>query len=190
MRLLICIALIAISLQGQGRNFELKPSGTSRMELRVFKTGLYRGKVHTFIFPKFEGSLVYDPQHPESSSVRLRIDTRAITLTDTWLNAKDFQAVEDYALHDMLDTARHPEITFESSSVRQNSAGGFDVTGTLTIRGVSKPCLVHAKVGGSMELNGSAQVKLTDYKLKPPSAALGTIGTKDEMEFSFVIQAG
>jgi hypothetical protein len=36
---------------------------------------------------------------------------------------------------------------------------------------------------------GSATVRITDFGLKPPSAALGVIGTKDEMTFSFVLRA-
>ena len=32
-------------------------------------------------------------------------------------------------------------------------------------------------------------VKLTNYGLKPPKAALGLIGTKDEMDFTFSLTA-
>jgi hypothetical protein len=42
---------------------------------------------------------------------------------------------------------------------------------------------------GSLSFQGSAKIKLTDFNLKPPKAALGAIGTKDEMSFSFVLKA-
>ena len=34
---------------------------------------------------------------------------------------------------------------------------------------------------------GRAVVRLKDYALKPPSAALGTIGTKNEMTVEFLL---
>ena len=37
---------------------------------------------------------------------------------------------------------------------------------------------------------GAATVRLTDYQLKPPSALLGAIGTKNEMTVSFTLKAG
>jgi hypothetical protein len=37
-------------------------------------------------------------------------------------------------------------------------------------------------------LEGGATIKMTDYGLKPPAAALGTIGTKDEMRIEFRIR--
>jgi hypothetical protein len=40
-----------------------------------------------------------------------------------------------------------------------------------------------------LRLTGSAKIRLTDYKLKPPSAILGAIGTKDEMTLNFTISA-
>ena len=36
-------------------------------------------------------------------------------------------------------------------------------------------------------IEGSSRVRLTDFGLKPPTAALGTIGTKNEMLFRFVL---
>ena len=37
---------------------------------------------------------------------------------------------------------------------------------------------------------GKATVKLSDYKLKPVSALLGAIGTRNEMTVSFVLRPG
>jgi hypothetical protein len=46
--------------------------------------------------------------------------------------------------------------------------------------------------GRITSLSGHAVVRLKDYGLKPPTAALGTIGTKNEMtvEFSLAPVAG
>jgi hypothetical protein len=43
--------------------------------------------------------------------------------------------------------------------------------------------------GTELLLSGTATVRMTDYGLKPPTAALGTIGTKPEMAFAFTLVA-
>ena len=46
---------------------------------------------------------------------------------------------------DFFDAARFPTITFKSTSVKQVAQGELDVTGTLTIKGVSKTLTVPVK---------------------------------------------
>jgi polyisoprenoid-binding protein YceI len=183
---------MALAAFGQQR-YTIEPSGDDLLELLVYKTGLYRGKIHTFLFPKFQGSLTYDPQNPEASSVTLTLAAADIKLMDTWLSAKDFKDVQQYALKDMLDAARNPEIAFVSSQVRALDSARFEIGGALTIRGVTRPALVIVTMqpahGGQLRFEGKTTVKMTDFKLKPPSAALGLVGTRDGMDFSFRLTA-
>ena len=182
--------LAAGAARAEPKRYEIRPTEGSRLELRVYKTGFMRGKVHLFQFPQYSGTLVYDPQKPEASEVRLSISAAAIQLMDTWLSAKDMKSVLEYAQKDMLAAGKFPEIAFASSQVRAAGAG-FEVSGTLTIRGLGKPALINVTLnpGAPAELavQGTAKVRLTHYGLKPPTAALGTIGTKDEMDFSVVL---
>ncbi|MBZ0111981.1 MAG: YceI family protein [Thermoanaerobaculia bacterium] len=82
-------------------------------------------------FDTFEGTVVMDAETPEKSSVNFVIDAASINThngdRDTHLRGEDFFEVET-----------HPEITFESSSVRKVSEGKYQVVGTLTMHGVSK----------------------------------------------------
>jgi polyisoprenoid-binding protein YceI len=64
------------------------------------------------------------------------------------------------------------------------------VAGNLTIRNITNPVTVAVVYKGGETFEGSAKVRLTDYKLKPPSALLGAIGTKDEMTVTFRLKAG
>ncbi len=173
--------------------YSIEAGGESKMELRVYKTGLYRGKVHVFVFPSFSGSLVYDAAKPQASQVRLTIPAGEIRLTDAWLSKDDFKEVQRYALEEMLEAGKYPEIRFESGEIAAIDATHFKVAGVLTIRGLGKPSLVNVTLtpepGGALGIEGSAVVKLTNYGLKPPKAALGLIGTKDEMDFTFALTA-
>jgi len=184
--LIAALGLIPIAL-GQVQHYEIQPNDSSKLELRVAKTGLYRGKTHVFVFPQYSGTLDYDEQHPENSSVSVSISAKDIQLTDTWLSANDFKSVQEYARNDMLAANKYPEIQFQSTEVRALDSSHFEVRGTLTIRGIARPSLVRISLEQGPRFTGSAVVRLTDYGLKPPKAALGLIGTENDMKFSFSI---
>ena len=189
----IALALLLFPpIFAEAAHYRIQPNESNRLELRVAKTGLYRGKVHVFVFPQYSGTLDYDPQKPESSRVSFTLVVKDIKLTDTWLSEKDFKSVQEYALKDMLDAERYPEITFASADVKFLSAAQFEMRGALTIRGISKPAsvLVTIEPGSSApRFQGQSTVRLTDYGLKPPKAALGLIGTENDMKFSFSLIA-
>jgi len=82
-------------------------------------------------FTDFSGTVAFDAERPDASSVAFSVNTASIDTSapdrDTHLRSEDFFFVEKY-----------PTLTFASSSVAKKGAAQFDVTGTLTIRGVAK----------------------------------------------------
>ena len=50
---------------------------------------------------------------------------------------------------DFFDAENHPELTFESSSVREIDGETFEITGDLTMHGVTKPVTLKAEVQGT-----------------------------------------
>ena len=82
-------------------------------------------------FSDFSGTVHVNDEEPGESSVSLRIDANSIDTNnsdrDKHLRSDDFFAVATY-----------PTLTFESARVVRRSAETFDVTGTLTIRGVAR----------------------------------------------------
>jgi len=170
--------------------YKIAPGGSSKISLEVEKTGLYKGKKHQFNFPGFQGKLTFDDQAPGNSRVDLKIDAGAIVCQDTWMSPKDKQKVQDYAVKDMLAVTQFPEIRFTSTKVTPKGGNRYEVEGTLTIRGVGKPAILQAELKPEgMMIEGKSIVKITSYGMKPPSAALGAIGTKDEMTALFSVAA-
>jgi polyisoprenoid-binding protein YceI len=49
---------------------------------------------------------------------------------------------------DFFETDSYPEMTFKSTKVEHLGGNEFDVTGDLTIKGVTKPIVLHAEVEG------------------------------------------
>jgi polyisoprenoid-binding protein YceI len=82
-------------------------------------------------FDEFSGKVNMDPKNLPASSVDFHIKATSI---DT--------AVADRDKHlrsaDFFDVEKYPEISFKSESIKATGKDKYDVTGTLTMHGVSK----------------------------------------------------
>jgi polyisoprenoid-binding protein YceI len=169
--------------------YEFQPNSEAFFRLEVQKTGLMKGRKHVFLFSRYSGTMSYDPTSIGSAHVKLALESASIRCQDQWVSAKDFRKIQQYAERNMLAVDQHSHITFSSTSIAAARGDRFRVRGTLTIRSISHPTDLIVSLeptdGQSYWAQGSASVKLTDYGLTPPSAALGTIGTKDEMTVIF-----
>lgn len=182
--------VLALLVAADTRNLRIAPAEGARFALEVEKTGLLSGKKHLIIFEKYSGKLELNPGAPEQSKLTLEIEARSAVVKDEWSPAKgSLEKIYHEMQTNMLDSAKHPLITFASERITSKGAGKFEVTGPLTIRGIAKPVVVQVEQKGDF-YEGSATVKLSDYKLKGPKAALGAIGTKDEMAVSFALKPG
>jgi polyisoprenoid-binding protein YceI len=144
-------------------------------------------------FSDFSGSVRFDEQQPELSSVSLTIDAATVDTNnadrDQHLRSDDFFAADTY-----------PTITFRSSRVvRTNAADTYDVAGTLTIRGVAKEVTLPVTyLGTAIDPWGNARAGFeTDLTINRKdfglvwNAALETGGflVGDDVRISLSIQA-
>jgi len=86
----------------------------------------------TGIFHESEGTIHHDPGRPERSHIEWRIRVASVT-TEATNRDQTLQAPEYF------DAARHPYLTFASQSVRGLPDGRLEVTGQITMRGVTRP---------------------------------------------------
>jgi polyisoprenoid-binding protein YceI len=133
-------------------------------------------------FDDFEGSAHLDAGDPSRSGARLTIQARSIRThhrkRDDHLRSGDFLAADD-----------HPAITFESTGVERVTDTDFDVTGGLTVRGVTRPVTVRLRLtgagndapGGSrVEFTGRATIDRTEWGI---SWGRGMVARKVMLEF-------
>jgi polyisoprenoid-binding protein YceI len=190
MRNALVYCLLALSLGAQTRSLRVAPAPGNRFALEVEKTGLTMGgKKHLFVFERYNGVLQFDQAHPEKSSIQFEIESRSAMLKDDWVSAKDAKKIMNAAQMDMMDSAKYPLLKFASTKITAKGNGVYDVLGDLTIRNVVNPVLVTVTEKDGV-CEGKAIVKLTDFKLKPPSLLFGAVGTKDEMTVSFLLRPG
>ena len=90
-------------------------------------------------FTQFSGSIDLDRQRPEHSSVSARIQVSSI---DTRIKKRD----DHLRSPEFFNAAKFPQITFKSRSVKQTGPQSGDITGDLTMHGVTKPITLHVKL--------------------------------------------
>jgi polyisoprenoid-binding protein YceI len=181
---------VAISLGLEAAEYEIQPAPDTRFALEIYKTGLFSGKKHLFLFERYRGTLSYDPAAPQASRVDLTIESASFVVKDDWVSASQAKSIREEAEgKNGLDVVKFPQMRFVSSSVARDG-DGFVVQGSLTIRGVDKPVTVQVTMSpGTLRFEGKAEVRLKDYGIKPPTAALGSIGTRNEMNVTFSLVA-
>src|SRR5579859_1879403 len=86
-------------------------------------------------FGEFSGLFRYDDSDPSNTSVTLMIKTESI---DSDLEFRD----NDLKSENWFDAKKFPAINFKSKGITKRK-DGFDVTGDLTIRDVTKEVVLH-----------------------------------------------
>jgi polyisoprenoid-binding protein YceI len=177
------------ALWAQPVELHFGPAPGASLTLTVEKTGVWSGRKHVFEFQRYTAKALFNAKDPSKSSVELSIDAASAECHDAWVNDKDREKVLEYMRRDMLDVEHHPQLLFRSERVTTTDGGEFAIQGQLSVRGIEKPVVVTAKVesrdGAVSAVSGTAVVRMKDYGLTPPKAALGAIGTKNEMTVSF-----
>jgi polyisoprenoid-binding protein YceI len=95
-------------------------------------------------FTEFEGSIVYDPEHPETSSVEFTVQATSI---DTAVKRRD----DHLRSPDFFDAAKFPTLSFKSTKVVPTGKEAAAVTGELTLHGVTKTITASVKLTGVMD---------------------------------------
>ena len=175
--LLVIMAAFTLAAELTAAEGTIAPAPEAFFELEVDKTGLLAGKKHLFRFERYRGRV-------DDSAVSFTIDAASLKVLDAWKPATGAVAkIREVALgKDVLDAARYPEITFTADAPREG-----EIIGQLMVRGVSRPCTVTVKRSGNF-VEGSALVRFSAFGIKEQKAALGAIGTKDEMRVRFRLQ--
>jgi polyisoprenoid-binding protein YceI len=98
-------------------------------------------------FRSYTGEVYYDPAHPRRSHVRMTVQATSI---DTRNEGRDRALRSD----NFFDVEHYPTLTFVSTSVTPKSGNLLDVTGDITIHGVTKHIIIPVRFLGEKYLQG------------------------------------
>lgn len=165
----------------------------SRFTVRAFATGMLSvfGHSPTIAIRDYTGEGDFDPGHPEQASLRVRIRTSSLEVTDD-MKSGDRREIESTMNEQVLESSKYPEIAFESTavSVERPDGGRYQVTvnGNLSLHGVTRSLRVSALVapnGAMLRAWGEFSILQSDYGIQLVRVAGGALKLKDELRIAF-----
>ena len=169
----------------------IRPTSESSVAAHVFKSGLMARRKHVLFLQQYSGEVDYDCENPENSRVQLVFDASSVVCRDQWLKPEKRQSFLAFVQKEILAVDVHEKITFSSNRINRISSTRFQLEGTLNLRGRAKPVLFEVVViqngKDRLEIDGTVQLRMSDYGIDRPTALFGLIGTKDEVVLRFLL---
>ena len=135
----------------------------------------YRGS-----FSDWKGAIRFDPENPESADIRMTIRLASASLGDATMD-ETLQGAEFFA------SAANPTATWRSTSVRRTGPNRYSASGTLSLKGVSRPQSLSFTLGGEglrRRVEGSASIDRTAFGVGTGESAAG-LATSVSLNFAF-----
>jgi polyisoprenoid-binding protein YceI len=108
--------------------------------LRVNHLGF---STYTTRFSRFDAALTFDPSNIPASKVVTTIDASSFEM-----DAAPQMCLDIVKGPQLLDTGKFPEMVFKSERVRMTGAKSMEISGTLTLHGVTRPLVLTATFNG------------------------------------------
>lgn len=166
-------------------------SHDSKFEVTAHKSGLFSfaGHEHLIRARAFTGRIIYVPSAPERSRFEIVVAADSLEVL-TPPDTAEIRKVTAAMRSDVLDVAHHPEIRFESTALIR-TAGGFRVTGRLTLVGKSQDVSfdVTTVVGpDTLRASGEFDVLQTAFGIRPYHGGPGgVVRVADRVTFHFEV---
>jgi polyisoprenoid-binding protein YceI len=98
---------------------------------------------YTTRFSRFDAQLTFDPSNIPASKVVTTIDASSFEM-----DAAPQMCFDIMKGPQMLDTVKFPQIVFKSERIRMTGAKSMEISGTLTLHGVTRPVVLTATFNG------------------------------------------
>ncbi|MFL5297356.1 MAG: YceI family protein [Phenylobacterium sp.] len=141
---------------------------------------------YTLRFDALDGGFTYDPANWQATKVTFTVDPKSVDTNDPAFNKQ----IAGY-----FETDKFPAISFASTAVQGGQDGKGQISGDLTLHGVTKPVTLDVTFNGSghgispigtrLGFSGSAQIKRSDFGVD--NVILRQF-TSDEVEVLFELE--
>ncbi len=167
----VALSMSAFSAQAAPITYVIDPSHTNVVwSISHFDASIQNGK---FYAPT--GEIILDEAKPENSSVKVNFDinklTTGVEALDTHLKSKEF-----------FDAAAFPQAEFTSTKVISTGKNTANVTGNLTLHGVTKPATLNVTLNKIFDnmfkkhtagFSATASIKRSDFGIVAYLPGLG-----------------
>jgi polyisoprenoid-binding protein YceI len=86
----------------------------------------------------------------------------------------------------VLESARYPEIVFQSTRVERSGRDSWKVNGNLTLHGITKPLTLDVLRENSGYV-GTVRIKQTEFGIQPIRVGGGLVTVKNELDIRFEV---
>ncbi len=136
----------------------------------------------------FDGMLEFTQKDPSEDLTGKIVDI-ALDIKVDAIKSERGKTMDD-KMYKALKKERHPRIHFKFEELTRSKQEGkeYVVTGILTIAGAARKVRITsgmAHTDDAIHMTGKKDLKLTDFKMEPPSAMFGQIVTGDDIEVAF-----
>jgi polyisoprenoid-binding protein YceI len=172
-------------------------AGQSNFMVHAFVGGLLSGfgHNHNIAIKDVSGETQFTDGTVTPASLQLKVRADSLSVTDK-VSDSDRQTIERTMRDEVLETGKYPEVIFKSTKIEATKTpdGLYQarIWGDLTLHGVTHNILINSQLtfdSKSVRARGEFSLKMTEYSIKPPSVAGGTIKVKDTLKFTFNIFA-
>lgn len=157
----------------------------SKLTVFVYKSGMFSAFAdnHVINAPITSGTITTS----SSPAIELLVNAGDLVPLDPDLEQSKRAEVRTRMLGaDVLDTVKFPTIRFVSTAIEPTGGDRWNVSGTLTIHGVTRAITFPvARTNG--HYRGETKLRQTDFGIKPIRIAGGTVSVKDELKIEFDI---
>ena len=140
---------------------------------------------YTMRFNKLSGSFSYDPANWQATRVEITVDPRSIDTADNIFN----RTVAGY-----FEPEKYPAIIFRSTALVSDAEGRGQLTGDLTLHGVTRPVTLDVEFNGvgpgllgmgtRMGFSGTGKIKRSEFGVTAARPFAGdTVELIFEVEF-------
>ena len=182
-QLFALLLVLAGTARAQEKTIDVRQS---TITVHVGKAGIFSvaGHEHTVDAPIESGTLNDSEANPR---VEFRVAAAKMQLRAEGDDKKNGSEIQQTMQEKVLESARYPEIAFQSSNVEKSGDNAWRVRGTLTLHGVTKPIEVSVKKEGRA-YTGDATIKQSDFGIQAISVS-GVVKVKNELQIAFRIVA-
>jgi len=170
---------------------------SSRFTVRAVAAGVLSAMGHnpTIGIRDVSGEVKFAPEQLTAGALRLAIKSSSLAVQDD-ISDRDRREMERLMNEEVLESAKFPDIVFESAQISVSTMGdalySAQLNGELTLHGVKRNVPITARVavmGSMLRASGNFALRQSDYGIKPVTVAGGALKLKDELSFSFEIVA-
>jgi len=155
-----------------------------------------RYPTHRVEVKNFSGKIEVSERDETRIAVEVEAEAKSLTNADESMTEFERREFHNVLNNSVLESDKFPVIKFVSVSVSDASKSGgtrsFTLNGDLTMRDVTKRVSFPVTVTISkdqLRATGDAELKQTDFGIKPYSGKLGMIKIGDEVKINFAIVA-